>query len=209
MQVDPAGYTSGANLYRHVANDPLNLVDAMGLSPDSPEATNGWVATAQGWLQTAVSAWNTGMMSQYEAESAGTQAQVQLAQEHPYAYWGTLAAITAPLAVLALPDVAAAGGATELGDLTVSEVSQIRSVVDAAGRPLDVVGSAARAARTATSDIDYTTANANFGNFEGLEGQLPGVDPEHGILRGYADPNIGPSIRFEPGSAPYHVPGAP
>lgn len=103
----------------------------------------------------------------------------------------------------------AAEEATGLGDLTASEINQIQNVVNAAGRPLDVVGSAARAARTATSDIDYTTANANFGNFEGLEGQLPRIDPEHGLLRGYADPDEGPSIRFEPGSTPYFVPGAP
>ncbi len=57
--------------------------------------------------------------------------------------------------------------------------------------------------------IDYTTANANFGNFEGLEGQLPSIDAEHGLLRGYADPNIGPSIRFEPGTNPYFVPDGP
>ena len=103
----------------------------------------------------------------------------------------------------------AAEEASELGDLTVGEINQIQNVVDQAGRPLDVVGSAARAARTAASDIDYTTANANYENFGDLESQLPGIDPEHGILRGYADPNIGPSIRFEPGVPPSSIPGKP
>jgi hypothetical protein len=90
-----------------------------------------------------------------------------------------------------------------------SEVRQIQSIVNQAERPLDVVGSAARAARTAGSDIDYTTANANFGNFERLQSQLPSIDPEDGLLLGHAEPSIGPSIRFEPGTMPYVVPGGP
>ncbi len=54
-QADPIGYRGGSNLYVYVNNDPLNLVDAPGLSPDSPEATNGWVASAQSWLQSNAS----------------------------------------------------------------------------------------------------------------------------------------------------------
>jgi hypothetical protein len=96
------------------------------------------------------------------------------------------------------------GMASGLGDLKVGEVNAIQSVVDEAGRPLDVVGSAARGERTATSDIDYTTANANYDYFEGLQKGLPSIDPEHGLLRGYPD---GPSIRFEPGRQPFFVPG--
>ena len=58
-----------------------------------------------------------------------------------------------------------------LGDLTETEIVRIRSVVDRAGRPIDVVGSAARGERRGVgsdlpigegpgtrSDIDYTTA---------------------------------------------------
>jgi hypothetical protein len=69
-----------------------------------------------------------------------------------------------------------------------------------------VVGSAAQGLRNAGSDIDYTTANANYENFGDLEMQLPSID-EHGLLRGYADPSIGPSIRFEPGVTPNFIPG--
>jgi RHS repeat-associated protein len=36
MQADPIGYGGGSNLYRYVRNDPLNLVDMLGLSPDMP-----------------------------------------------------------------------------------------------------------------------------------------------------------------------------
>lgn len=59
-------------------------------------------------------------------------------------------------------------GASGLGDLTSGEVGQIQGVVDSAGRPLNVVGSAARGARRGIgsdvpigkgagtrSDIDY------------------------------------------------------
>lgn len=38
LQSDPAGYSAGTNLYAYVFNDPLNLIDALGLAADSPEA---------------------------------------------------------------------------------------------------------------------------------------------------------------------------
>jgi len=43
-----------------------------------------------------------------------------------------------------------------LGDLTAEEISQIQGVVDQAGRPHYVVGSAAEGLRPSFSDIDYT-----------------------------------------------------
>jgi hypothetical protein len=85
-----------------------------------------------------------------------------------------------------------------LGDLTPSEVQQIQSVVNQAGRPLEVVGSAARGARRATSDIDYLVPPSSLRYYEGLQGRLPGIDPEHGIVPGVGNPEIGPAIRFEP-----------
>ncbi|MGB9114986.1 RHS repeat-associated core domain-containing protein [Bradyrhizobium sp.] len=36
IQSDPIGYQGGVNLYAYVNNDPLNLLDPYGLSPDSP-----------------------------------------------------------------------------------------------------------------------------------------------------------------------------
>lgn len=36
MQADPIGYGDGAHLYAYVQNDPLNLIDAMGLNSELP-----------------------------------------------------------------------------------------------------------------------------------------------------------------------------
>lgn len=91
-----------------------------------------------------------------------------------------------------------------LGDLTNAEVAQIQKVVDAAGRPLNVVGSAARGARTAASDIDYTTANSSYDYFKVLQNDLPCIGKGgHTMLRGAPE---GPSIRFEPGQKPFLIP---
>jgi hypothetical protein len=70
--------------------------------------------------------------------------------------------------------------------------------VNAAGRPLHVVGSAARGSRGPLSDIDYVSGPSSAGYFRGLEGRLPGLDPSHGIIVGAPSPFIGPSITFTP-----------
>ncbi len=97
------------------------------------------------------------------------------------------------------------------GDLTKAEIKQIQGVVNEAGRPLEVVGSAAKGTRRGVgsnlpigkgpgtrSDTDFTTAGANIDNFKGLESKLPNADPKTPILRGAGDTNQGPVIRFEP-----------
>lgn len=91
--------------------------------------------------------------------------------------------------------------ASGLGDLSVAEARAIQQVVDKAGRPIDVVGSAARGARKAGSDIDYIAGPSSIKHFEGLERRLPGLDRSHGIMAGTPNRFIGPSIRFEPGVA--------
>jgi RHS repeat-associated protein len=37
MQTDPIGYAGGNHLYAYVGNDPLNLIDPLGLSQDKPQ----------------------------------------------------------------------------------------------------------------------------------------------------------------------------
>jgi hypothetical protein len=87
---------------------------------------------------------------------------------------------------------------TPLGDLTTAEIKQIQGTVDAAGRPLEVVGSAARGTRrevgtdlpigkdppdmpgTTRSDIDYLAPPSSHPYFEGQT--LPSIGPEGLIL---------------------------
>ncbi|RHW16875.1 LysM peptidoglycan-binding domain-containing protein [Sphingomonas gilva] len=93
---------------------------------------------------------------------------------------------------------ARASKASGLGDLTVAEVAIIQDVVNQAGRPLEIVGSAARGSRMIGSDIDYVVPPGSLKYYEGLENRLPGLDLNHGIIPGHGNPNLGPVIRFEP-----------
>jgi hypothetical protein len=99
------------------------------------------------------------------------------------------------------------------GDLTIGEVNQIQKVVNEAGRPLEVVGSAARGTRRGLgsnlplgkgegtkSDIDYITHHQYLPRFMEIQGKLPSLDPETGVNPGVSNPFQGPSIRFEPGA---------
>ena len=95
-----------------------------------------------------------------------------------------------------------------MGDLTQSEIDAIQATVNQAGRPLEVVGSAARGCRGPTSDIDYLVPPGSVSHYQGLEAQLPGIDPIHGIIPGVHNPHIGPAIRFEPNLTLRFIPQA-
>ena len=41
LQIDPAGTAGGVNLYAYGDNDPLNLLDILGLAPDNPQGNGG------------------------------------------------------------------------------------------------------------------------------------------------------------------------
>lgn len=86
------------------------------------------------------------------------------------------------------------------GDLTVGEVNQIQAVVNQTGKPIDVVGSAARGTRTAASDIDYVVSEEDKNLIINNQAQLPKVDKSHGILTGRHNPAAGPAIRFTLGN---------
>lgn len=102
--------------------------------------------------------------------------------------------------------------AAKAGDLSWLERRKIQKAVDAAGRPITVVGSAARGERRnrwkkwlpygkgpgTRSDIDYAAPRSSLPYFDDHLENLPGLDPRHGIIPGPPDPNIGPGIRFEP-----------
>jgi hypothetical protein len=109
--------------------------------------------------------------------------------------------------------------ATKLGDLTSAEVQQIQKTVDEAGRPIEVGGSAASGTRRGVgsdlpigkgegtkSDIDYLAPPNSIKYFEDTETQLPGLDPNSGIIPGTGNPYIGPYIRFEPNAKPVTIP---
>jgi hypothetical protein len=105
------------------------------------------------------------------------------------------------------------------GDLTTSEIEAIQEVVDQAGRPLEVVGSAAQGARRGVgtdlpigkgpgtrSDIDYLIPPSSLNYYNGLESRLPSIDPKSGAIIGSHNRFMGPAIRFEPGAKPQCIP---
>lgn len=94
----------------------------------------------------------------------------------------------------------------------------IQAIVDRAGAPLTVVGSAAEGSRRnpgaalpigksegERSDIDYLVANLYRAAFAGLADALPAID-RHGMLTGDFDHREGPGIRFRPDEEPEYLP---
>ena len=69
-----------------------------------------------------------------------------------------------------------------------------------------MVGSAARGERGDGSDIDYAAPPASIPYFDGVVGDLPDIDPDHGIVPGSQIIQDGPAIRFEPGAKPRFIP---
>jgi hypothetical protein len=96
--------------------------------------------------------------------------------------------------------------AFEFGDLSDKEVAQIQEVVDEAGRPLDVVGSAASGVRGDKNEIDYVIGPSSIDYYRDLAQKLPSIDPDDGIIPGTHNPHLGPAIRFEPGARPTFIP---
>lgn len=190
-------------------NDPVNNIDPDGRAPQSvmdrrfvtPQLSSGQAAAVEA---------QHAQIGETAAQGIAAGALLVSPIDEATLVVGALAKGLQSLGNLFKGGKAASG----LGDLTRAEVGQIQNVVDEAGRPLDVVGSAARGERRnvgsdlpigkgagSRSDTDFTTAGANRGNFEGLEGRLPNTDPRTPILRG--TPESGnPSVRFEPNTPP-------
>jgi RHS repeat-associated protein len=121
--------------------------------------------------------------------------------------------------IIGLGDLTNGGSASGLGDLTNHEVNSIQKTVDDAGRPVEVVGSAAKGTRRGVgtdlpigkgpgtrSDIDYISHPTHLPYLMDFQHGLPGIDPQTGIVPGVSNPYLGPSIRFEPGAAPQTIP---
>lgn len=235
-QPDPVGFEANAfNLYAYAFNNPVAYNDpsgttaipllpgAVGIGVFAPEAAVAVAAVVIGAGIVVAAGVGLGDLA-YDAYHSGAGQRAlgnggAVSQGAP----GATAPSDASRATTSMPpppdDCGPSGQGGQphsedqpsdrsgLGDLTNDEVARIQNVVDRAGRPLDVVGSAARGTRAAGSDIDYTTVNANHGNYADVLEDLPEIDTDHWLLRGNADPSDGPAIRFEPGNLPLFIPG--
>jgi len=206
MQSDPLGLVGGINTFAYVGGNPLSNIDPRGL--DDPSYLDRVGVTARG-LATGAFGALVGVIAASPPEGAFNNMgftlydNSQLAQDfqngHNVGY------------LLGAGGAMGASRAGNGGGLTRAEMRQIQTVVNEAGRPLDVVGSAAAGTRRGAgtnlpigkgpgtrSDIDYVAGPSSLPYFAGLQGKLPGLDPKTGVFPGCPNPNIGPSIRFEP-----------
>ncbi len=231
LQSDPLGLVAGVNTYGYVSHNPLRAVDPSGLVEDYDNG--GFSGFVHGLFQGLVAdGAQTGQAALGNAYIIGPFIRpfVNMVDLSADGIWGGATSnqqhlgrdlsFLVPISGLAgygrkiVTKVCDIAG-RRLGDLTRAEIRQIQNVVDEVGRPLDVVGSAARGQRRnpgsnlpfgkedgMRSDIDFITHPQHLPYFSGRQSNLPEIDPGTGIVPGTHNPFQGPSIRFEPNSKP-------
>lgn len=117
LQADPAGTAGGFNLYVYVGNDPLNLVDIFGRTPDAPGAGGTWagIGNALGNVGSGISSWLQTQIPEYDFDTGQQVGARSLGRAiAPYvAFTGAATAVVGGEAVAA---AAAAGeGALDSG----------------------------------------------------------------------------------------------
>jgi RHS repeat-associated protein len=221
VESDSLGLGGGLSTYSYVLGNPLAFIDldgrqvAPGDGGDIPQNADYWDMQAHNPERIF------GMMFGVNVDHVNPPHDDSIQSVVSPVEWavggGLVRGGGAAVRAIGICRGAAASG---LGDLTIGEVRVIQSVVDRARRPLNVVGSAARGTRRGIgtnlpigkgigtrSDIDYLAPPYGLPYFEGLQESLPSIDPAGGISPGLVNPYMGPSIRFEPGTSPFYVPG--
>lgn len=198
MQVDPIGYKDQVNLYAYVRASPVSAIDPAG--HDTWSYLSRLASESKKDVERVIS-----QTKDVVAETGRIIVSV------PSAIIGSLDEARANVRLALSQAIHRSDRPSGLGDLRRGEVNQIQKAVNSAGRPLDVVGSAAAGNRRnpgtdlpvgkgpgTKSDIDYTMGSSSVSSFKDADLPTPEIlqgGPERGSL----------SIRFEPNREPRTV----